>query len=523
MKRTEVIFKLFVTAIFTLAAVYFIWFVFFSNVRELISVIPDDSSYYLKIAKNFSEGAGFSFDGINSTNGFQPLWQIVLIPFFYFVKTSPENYLRAILIFQIILMSVSFVVFYNTLSKFFKIKIISAFAVCFIVFVFFNSVNGMETSLMVFLISVVFSASVNFNIFTDSKRSREFIWGMSLGFLILSRLDLIFFAVSFILLILFITDNFKAGLIKILIVISGMMIIISPYLLYNYINFGSVIPISGYLKNGFPDSGFREKISYILKYRETYFQLISMIYIVWFLFNFKKIKHWKNYIYSLFIAVLSLTNLFLFIYMIFLLNWVIFYWYFIPYSLFFSLFICMPLNYITDIKLKRIGNLIVYSFLIFITFYWGNKIYHNFNADNISTSNNWNIESYIASQWAKQNTDPSDVFAMKDAGHFGFFSKRNTINLDGLVNNFEYQNILYNKQLNDYLKSNNVKYFVQHAIRNRDDITSGNYDSLKLNFISHMYNSGSDTITLFKNNELYRSDNYYDEGNKAAFIIWKLS
>jgi hypothetical protein len=80
----------------------------------------------------------------------------------------------------------------------------------------------------------------------------------------------------------------------------------------------------------------------------------------------------------------------------------------------------------------------------------------------------------------KQNTNSNDVFAMKDAGHFGYFSERNTINLDGLVNNFEYQEILKEKHLNAYLKNNKVKYFVQHAVWDREDITSGNYDTLEI-------------------------------------------
>lgn len=42
--------------------------------------LPDDAYYYLRIAENAASGAGFTFDGIHSTNGFQFLWQMLLVP-----------------------------------------------------------------------------------------------------------------------------------------------------------------------------------------------------------------------------------------------------------------------------------------------------------------------------------------------------------------------------------------------------------------------------------------------------------
>ena len=40
----------------------------------------DDAYYYFKVAQNISEGHGSTFDGINSTNGYHPLWMIVCVP-----------------------------------------------------------------------------------------------------------------------------------------------------------------------------------------------------------------------------------------------------------------------------------------------------------------------------------------------------------------------------------------------------------------------------------------------------------
>jgi hypothetical protein len=38
------------------------------------TIIADDSFYYFEIARNAAQGLGFSFDSIEPTNGFHPLW-----------------------------------------------------------------------------------------------------------------------------------------------------------------------------------------------------------------------------------------------------------------------------------------------------------------------------------------------------------------------------------------------------------------------------------------------------------------
>jgi hypothetical protein len=44
--------------------------------------IRDDAFYYFKVAQNITEGHGVTFDGINPTNGYHPLWMLVCIPVF---------------------------------------------------------------------------------------------------------------------------------------------------------------------------------------------------------------------------------------------------------------------------------------------------------------------------------------------------------------------------------------------------------------------------------------------------------
>src|SRR3989304_8457148 len=60
--------------------------------------IRDDAYYYFKVAQNISEGSGSSFDGINPTNGYHPLWLWLCIPIFSLARFDLILPLRVMLI-----------------------------------------------------------------------------------------------------------------------------------------------------------------------------------------------------------------------------------------------------------------------------------------------------------------------------------------------------------------------------------------------------------------------------------------
>lgn len=48
--------------------------------RSLARVTYDDGYYYLEIARHVARGEGSSFDGLEPTNGYHPLWMLMLVP-----------------------------------------------------------------------------------------------------------------------------------------------------------------------------------------------------------------------------------------------------------------------------------------------------------------------------------------------------------------------------------------------------------------------------------------------------------
>lgn len=111
---------------------------------------------------------------------------------------------------------------------------------------------------------------------------------------------------------------------------------------------------------------------------------------------------------------------------------------------------------------------------------------------------------------------------MIDTGIFSFFSERTVINLDGLVNSFEYQEILREQKLGEYLQENRIKYYVGFVFKGIQDSFHENYGTYTQPIQSHKYMTESDPLVLHESNEIYRSDPQYFNGFKMVFIIWKL-
>ncbi len=73
----------------------------------------DDAFYYFKTAQNIVEGQGVTFDGMARTNGFHPLWMILLIPIFTLVRVDLILPLRLVIVLQVFLALGSSLVLYQ--------------------------------------------------------------------------------------------------------------------------------------------------------------------------------------------------------------------------------------------------------------------------------------------------------------------------------------------------------------------------------------------------------------------------
>jgi hypothetical protein len=117
--------------------------------------IRDDAYYYFKVAQNISEGHGSTFDGINPTNGYHPLWMLICVPIFALARFDLILPLRILLLVMSGLSVATAMLLYRLIGRIFSASI-GASAALYWVFSFdvLNIVYrpGLETGIAAFFI-----------------------------------------------------------------------------------------------------------------------------------------------------------------------------------------------------------------------------------------------------------------------------------------------------------------------------------------------------------------------------------
>src|SRR5512134_2034494 len=160
----------------------------------------DDAYYYFKVAQNISEGHGSTFDGVNVTNGYHPLWMLICVPIFALARFDLILPLRILLLVMSGLSVATGILLYRLIGRIFT-PAIGAMAALF--WVFSRDVlnilyqNGLESGIAALLIVLLLYKLYEFEL---SWRKHEVSRGQIItlaGIAVLvmfSRLDLVFLA-----------------------------------------------------------------------------------------------------------------------------------------------------------------------------------------------------------------------------------------------------------------------------------------------------------------------------------------
>jgi len=77
----------------------------------------DDAYYYFKVAQNIGEGLGSTFDSINFTNGYHPLWTLICIPIFALARINLILPLRVLLLLLAVMRAATAILLYRLLKE----------------------------------------------------------------------------------------------------------------------------------------------------------------------------------------------------------------------------------------------------------------------------------------------------------------------------------------------------------------------------------------------------------------------
>jgi hypothetical protein len=493
-----------------------------SDIRHLLVMVADDASYFMTTARNIAAGLGMTFDGIHPTNGFHPLWLLLLATLFL-LHGSPELMLRLVLLLQGLLLAAAFLLLYRAHARMFSARTALVSAILFIFLVALQCLNGMESALFATLLMALYSFGQHLSQRPFSLKQAS-LFGMMLGLVMLSRLDMLFIGVAALICCApFVADRTTRARTLAAIMLAGLgcCAVVTPYLLFNYTQSGAFMPISGALKSSFPIVALSTDTMAAIDARFYACVGLAVSWLLWrTIRTASPLPARGDSYYSLSTTVLAWAVLLHFLHTLLFMKWGVFAWHFVLYRLFAVLLSAAIVDAVLRSKLALSAPR--YWFWSTLTLLLALGTVKEYTADWYPLNGSWHAAVYNAALWAREHTDERAIFAMSDSGHFAFFSCRRVINLDGLANNMEYQRAIADHRVNQYLHDNRVHYLVQHAVHGHDDVVRGDYASMALRFESHRFGGLSDAVVVREQDEVYRSPPYHDGSDAVVLLIWSL-
>jgi hypothetical protein len=205
----------------------------------------DDSFYYFQISKTWLDTGELSFDSITKTNGFQPLYLILVTPLVAIFDNS-TSLINAVHIIGIFVGLGSFYFIYK-ITDALTDKMIAALAVMIFAtspYFLIHSMNGMETGMTMFC-GLIFIYGIFVRPFKKDLANNLLI-GFSVGLMILARIDQAILILS-VLIASYIFDAGRTDIKRFPLkqILIPFIIITLPWYGYTFIKTGAMLPQSG--------------------------------------------------------------------------------------------------------------------------------------------------------------------------------------------------------------------------------------------------------------------------------------
>ena len=188
-------------ALFLVILVAQVWVVF-SPVTSLLNwFTTDDAFYYYKVAQNIAEGRGSTFDGMNLTNGYHPLWMLICVPVFALARFDLILPLRLLVFISIGLTAGTSLTIYRLLASRLPAPLawLAAAAWAFLPRIAgVATLQGMESGLNIFFVALLLERTAALRTLPLAEQSPRRMLGVGLlaGLAVLSRLDNVFVALA---------------------------------------------------------------------------------------------------------------------------------------------------------------------------------------------------------------------------------------------------------------------------------------------------------------------------------------
>jgi hypothetical protein len=302
-------------------------------------------------------------------------------------------------------------------------------------------------------------------------------------------------------------------------VLVVFVILVSPYLLWNKAHTGHMVPISGALKSSFPH--VEGSVRRALQPQWIPYSVIISAFVIFTLAALllpagllrrqlqPGVRADSGIVMLMGIGLGALLH---FTYSICFTTWGTFSWHFASYI---PLLLFMGAMFFAWLKLKRlrwVGGVLSAAILILSI---------------VGTAWGWSAKKqvhdmwYTSATWARENTPEEATFGMTDCGYFAYFSHRRTINLDGLINGYEFQHALTSSDLPRYFQHCRMDYVCDYEVVN-NGLPEHVVNMNRVLFTEYRKGKRGYQFHLEKNQALYASPEYKEyNGKTIQFMIWK--
>lgn len=483
----------------------------------LARLAPDDGFYYLEIARNASRLGRVTFDGINWTNGFHPLWGWLLMgllaPFDGF---GPEALFRYVMVVNAFLLAGAGWVFCHAWRRWMP----QAWTVGLPVYaglVFLSYCHLMETALVMLAAALVLQwLGRQLTHPRDTAQSWAGL-GVLLALLGLARMDMAFLGLAVIgaaMLDLKRRDGLAAAMRLGGVAAATAAVPLGLWLVHTRASTGHWSTISSQLKLTLSDPHFQSAyLTGLWGVPGTGSLALSLLVVaawaVWRMRTCEPVPGWANLL-----VVLGVSNVAFALFEVFFVNGA-FAWAVVHFRLIAAGVAIVAAHWALTRSPGRIVSAVVVAAVLLAGLVPGAGLVRRL-ADRASVDTAWTPRAYEAARWARANLPADSVCAAKDAGVFAWFSGLPTVNLDGLVNSWDYQDALRDERHLDFLRACGVTHLFQHNVE-----PEGLHGAHRFWFKSNYHDHEAEPLYLQPADIVYRSDAFQQGGAPAHFVIWR--
>jgi hypothetical protein len=490
----------------------------------------DDAFYYFQLARNHARYGFWSFDGIHPSNGVQALWAWITTALAHLSAwagvTDPLTLARVFVSANALLTFVAGLGLYRVLASTVSsgTALIAAGAWMLPLGPVWARVWGMENS--VYAVGLVAVASTLLAAHREPSDRRAAWLGVALGLTALARFNAGLLVPLACLALLAHTRRWRPALIAGAIA-SGFVL---PYLAWNLISTGHLLPVSGAAKAIYTAQALQEAGA-TTRFSPATVELLlrSKRSVIWFFATHLASPYWivgarlgtwhgspgllvaplliatagvglaaggRAWLGLLRARVRALTPLAcLAVYGVLnalvsavlyptQLGYAMSRWWFVENELLLVVLAAILLATTLRVVAERVPGLAVPRLAVVAAvvlcvahgiqtmhYYWdGTKQSDDWNLS-------WNEFSYDAAQWLAVNVPPGARVGSWNAGVLGYFATQAVVNLDGLINSFEFLPFLRSRTLHDYIVRERIEYLSdmesmveRHALGERLDL-----------------------------------------------------